>query len=458
MRSTKAQLLEAELMNSTPEHVYAWLKDRAEQSDEESYSGDEELEGALLSRGSALIDLGLARYGCSAAVVRKLLSDKRLRGAGNVHILGGSDQTSFNPTHLLRLAALSNCALMKHRGLLERMPQLLFSDDVLSSDLGPIREFVETAGPDEVLALFQNPTIHGEVLAKLYEKESPFDALSEERWQYLVMTTIGNLRLRAEYVGPMDGWAEYMHGRVFNEAWALAERVPTTPRWADILVRLLEETSPECFSIKDKTAVIQRWLIVGSSAETAKQPDTLRDSCYENGYLDDFGTVRLVLTKLLTDSEIQDLRSHDDIAMRCAFYKYGSPTRQELMDAYSREPKFLLNYALRNDAVWKRSETREALQELCWVAAKPDSDLSFPNAYQGHSDRLESEHPEWFREEHDVQQEEQHPLESLNAALKTLEAGQTGMLSQITALRVRMTVLFWITCIVLGFLILSRRW
>jgi hypothetical protein len=51
-----------------------------------------------------------------------------------------------------------------------------------------------------------------------------------------------------------------------------------------------------------------------------------------------------------------------------------------------------------------------------------------------------------------------HPLESLNAALKTLEAGQTGMLSQITALRVRMTVLFWITCIVLGFLILSRRW
>jgi hypothetical protein len=70
MRSTEAQLLEAELMNSTPEHVYGWLKNRAEQSDEESYSGDEELEGALLSRGSALIDLGLARHGCSAAVVR----------------------------------------------------------------------------------------------------------------------------------------------------------------------------------------------------------------------------------------------------------------------------------------------------------------------------------------------------------------------------------------------------
>ena len=82
MRSTEAQLLEAELMNSTPEHVYAWLKNRAEQSDEESYSGDEELEGALLTRGSALIDLGLARYGCSVAVVRKLLSDKRLRRAG----------------------------------------------------------------------------------------------------------------------------------------------------------------------------------------------------------------------------------------------------------------------------------------------------------------------------------------------------------------------------------------
>jgi hypothetical protein len=75
---------------------------------------------------------------------------------------------------------------MEHRAFTKQMPRLLFSDDVLSSDLEPIREFVETAGQDEVLTLFQNPTINGEVLAKLYERASPFNAISEERWQYLV--------------------------------------------------------------------------------------------------------------------------------------------------------------------------------------------------------------------------------------------------------------------------------
>jgi len=394
MRSTEAQLLEAELMNSTPEHVYAWLKRRAEASNGESYSGDEELEEAPLSRESDLVDLGLARYGFSGAVVRKLFSGDRRHSQGDAHILGRSDHAMLNMTRVLRLAVLSNRMLTKHT-LLERMPHILFGINWLSSDLEPIREFVTSAGADEIIALFHNPTIDDDVLAKLYKKERPFDSLSEERWQHLILASVGNPRLRAEYVGPMDGWAEYRHGCVFNEACALAEKVPTTKRWAEILVLLLQETSPEAFAIKDKMAVIQRWH-VSASGEADAEP--AEDSSSEDGYLDDFAAVRLVLVRLLSNSEIHGLRSHEDVAMRCAFYRYGNPTPEELREAHAREPKFLLNYALRNDAIWRRSETREVLRELCW-ADKSDHDLWFPNAYRDRSDRLKSEHPEWFQEE-----------------------------------------------------------
>src|SRR5262245_28709331 len=78
-RSVENQLLEAELMGCTPEHVYAWLKTRAAtvdayaaEGDEELEEGDEELEDALLRRSSPLIDLGLARYGFSIKVVKRL--------------------------------------------------------------------------------------------------------------------------------------------------------------------------------------------------------------------------------------------------------------------------------------------------------------------------------------------------------------------------------------------------
>jgi hypothetical protein len=455
MRSTEAQLLEAELMNSTPEHVYSWLRNRAEMSDnDEQYDGDEELEESLLKRGSPLIDLGLARYGHSATVVRRLFLDERCGGENNGQILGGSGHASVGAGRLLRLAALSNRTLMKHGGTLEKMPLVLFTDDVVFSDLEPIREFVEAADPDEVLALFQNPTIDGEVLAKLYEKEAPFERLGEERWQELIAATIGNPRLRADYVGPMDGWAEYMHGRVFNEAWALAQRVPTTVRWSRLLVRLLDETSSECFSIKDKMAAIRRWN-VPSSTGTEPRPNATEASQY--GYLDDFGSMRLVLAKLMSESEVHDLKNHEDVAMRCAFYVYGRLTRQDLLDAFSKEPRFLLNYALENKAIWRRSETRETLHELCLQAAKPDSDLWFANAYRTRSDRLETEHPEWFRESHGEQRElpsQPGPSNEL-IALKAVQAVQGDILNQILALRSRITVLLGVACI--AFALISFR-
>ena len=229
MPLTEERLLEAELMSSSPEHVYAWLKERAETTDEYRYTG-ENLEQVLLSRESDLIDLGLARYGFSCAVVKKLFSGKSSQG-GNAGLPGRSGTQVQDKAQVLRLAALSNRMVVRLGG---RMPYHLFRDDDWC-DLEPICEFVTSANADEMFAIFQNPTIDGDVLNTLYAKERPFDRVTDERWEFLIMATAGNPRLRTGYVGPMDGWAEYKHDRVSDRAWALAEKVPVTDRWASKL-------------------------------------------------------------------------------------------------------------------------------------------------------------------------------------------------------------------------------
>jgi hypothetical protein len=74
MTSIEKTLLKAELMASAPEYVLAWLRARADSSNTEplGIGGEDELELAFLTRGSGLIELGLARYGYSEVVIRKL--------------------------------------------------------------------------------------------------------------------------------------------------------------------------------------------------------------------------------------------------------------------------------------------------------------------------------------------------------------------------------------------------
>jgi hypothetical protein len=428
-------------MSSTPERVYAWLKERAETTGDYQYTG-EKLEQSLLSRESDLIDLGLARYGCSRAVVKNLFSGNPSREA-TAGMVGRCGHRKPDMAQVLRLAALSNRMLVR---LGAKMPYHLFRDDSLE-DLEPIREFVTSADPDEVFAMFQNPTIDGEVLAKLYSRERPFDSVNDDRWEFLIRATLANPRLQAAYVGPMDGWAEYKHGQVFEKAWALAEKVPITNRWANVLVQLLEVVSPEVYLIKDKMAVIQRWQ-VGSCTETVEQPDPSSD-----GFLDDFGTMRVILVRMLRNSEVERLKSHEDVALRCGFYRYGNPTQEDLIAGHAREPNLLLDHALWNDSVWSRKETRERLHTLCW--AERDLDLSFPNAYQEQSDRFEAEHPEWFKEDPSEGEKREHQSDLVNG-WKAIHAGQADILKGLADMRTRMTIVFSIACFVLAAILFRR--
>jgi hypothetical protein len=392
MRSIKDQLLEAELMSSAPEHVFAWLRRRADAPDEEACGGDDQLEAALLSRNSDLVDLGLAQYGRSVAVVRELFRRDCGKERQEALLLPLPDDPASNRPKALRLAALSNRVFAKRPWWSEALPQSLFGLERHSMNLDPIREFVIAASDDELNALFKNPSVDTGILMRLYWKFEPFDSLSEEEWQRLIKATIGNPRLSTEYVGPDTFGAEPEHDRVFNAAWNLAEKVPITDRWARILESLLSRTVPTALSISDKFAVIQRW-----RPKPIEEPDAerVKNLSPQDGYLDGFGRLRLTLARLLSGLEIEDLKQHDDVAMRCAFYLYGRPTAKDLMEAHAKEPEFLLCYVINNETVWKMSETREALWEVC-LHGKSQTDITALDTFVRRAWHLQRQHPDWF--------------------------------------------------------------
>jgi hypothetical protein len=367
MASIEDELLRTELMYSAPEHVHSWLKARAEQPD--AYAGDEQLEQALLTRKSDLIELGIARYGFSEAAVRELFLSAPATGHGRA----------------LRLAALSNRALAKRSGLIEPMPHRLFTDGHPAEypHEEALREFVTAAPIEEANALFQNPTIHDDVLVDLYGKEGVFSELSEERWKRLLGATVGNPRLKTKYSGPMDGYGEYSYGRVFDAAWRLAVKLPATKINALILCGLLDGTVPRASSIRNVVAVINRWRIdIGD-----QDSDLFRNP---------FFRLRYFLTQLLDQASLERSRLDEDVAVRCAFYNRCRMTPEFMQAAYTVEPLIFLDAALDNDAVWRSPETRELLKKLCWSEKKLD--MWYPNLYQGREERFRKKHLSWFEE------------------------------------------------------------
>jgi hypothetical protein len=339
---------------------------------------DDELEEALLTRNSTLINLGLARYSWNAKVVRRLFAT----GADN----------DENTWPVLRLAALSNQRL-------PNIPHVLFGIEFRTSE--PLRRFVTEATDDEVLALFTNPKIDSRFLGDLYAHEGVFDGLDESRWRTLIAASTRNPRLKTPH-STRDGWEGY--DVVFDQAWSLTARVSVTEEWAQVLSDLLEGIlggSFSLFSLKDRVAVIDRWRV----------PDTSPRGqfSHEIGYLDIFGYVRFLLGGLWFEPEL--CKESDDVALRCAYYRHGELGTEDLRAAFAREPKYFLNYGLDNHSLWADPQARQLLERLC------TGDLDRYGDFRTARDRFKEEHPKWFMAE---EEEKPDPFEKLGNQVQEL--------------------------------------
>lgn len=443
MRGYKTLIQEAELMAMTPETVAEFMKRRAGQSKDEARDDpvDEESEKALLGRKDPLIDLALARYGRHMEVVSWLFH-------------------AAEPGSSVRLACLSNTALGHE----------IFSSStvgLLGREPGPMAEWLVSASDNELVALFENPTLSDSFLRDLLERGESLESIDDDRLCRIVSILHRNPRMRTlrddDY---MDGWAEYSYQSVFGAAWKLAETVSTNERWAFSLGWLYEQLETDAFSIKEPLTLAARWHAAPDDTE-ANERQTKDHAIGSLGNMERVrkGLARLALSK---DSELLvELLASDDVAFRAAAYSAGRLNANQLRAGYEKDGELVFTEAIHNMLLWRAQATRQALHDFAWDMVRNDklSDLMGANQFNWMEKYVRKKHPAWFADEEQGDGPSYDDVDDQSPATKAdiatisghMDRQSQGMDAIGQALRGLMSRTGWIWWFSLGALVVSLQ-
>jgi hypothetical protein len=178
--SFETKLVEARLIASSAEAVYAWWEVREQTNilgvvDE---LDEEYLASALLKRHDQLIALALARFAASTETVQAAF-------------VKGEDPQF----RVLRLAALSN---------LRCSPEWVQSTFVNGES--EFAEWIANATSIELEAFLANPRIGDALIAKLLRRQEFYQLLSDERLRLIVDCLCSNPRMREKGKEQYDGY------------------------------------------------------------------------------------------------------------------------------------------------------------------------------------------------------------------------------------------------------------
>jgi hypothetical protein len=396
MRELNAVLLEAQLVNSSPEYVYEWLRSHAE-GQKAVDDLDEEAEKALLMRQQPLVDLGLARYGGSQEVLRRLFRESTASSSSDAESSFHSERGLWihgksSATSAARLAVLTNQIVNRAHfvawgGSRDTLPVFLFNNDE------ELQAFLANATNLELAALLRNPNIDDDFLASLFDHAKWFANLEESRWRLLIAACTRNPRLSAKEQTTEDGSGDYFFNHVFAAAWRLCAKVPVTVEWAAVLSALLTATTAAGWSFKqaDIPSVIERWRVPEEACGESRRFRGLP----KYGILNEFENVRLQLARLFRPPRLELLRTDDDIALRCAFYANGCMSADQIAAAFDKDREYFLAAALRNERIWRSADSREALTDQFQKSSNEGGSLE----YWPQEEMMRSEHPDWFKDD-----------------------------------------------------------
>jgi hypothetical protein len=335
----------ARLLASSPEAVFEDMRRAAEgRRSLLSTALDEELETALGQRHEPLIDLALAQFGTSRAVVAPLLA------VGLSKPSGPSDAAHRRG---LRVACYANTQLdsfLSH-GLLHELAAPQTKARILAS-----------GALDEMAVLLRNPAVGDEALADLYRKAGPFQKLSDERWRRLVELAADNPRIVApgdEEHGPDWGFWD-IHKALFE----LVVSAPVTDEWCRVLHRTLVRVHPPTVAIKVPiNPTLQKW-----EAFEAKdyKGDPAEGEFTDLPLAEEFRCiVAAVYGTRLVDSAYERAGTPNSATLpeRCAYYAGASLTKKEVAQFSARDgAAFGLAFSFNESAMCSR-ESREAFEE-----------------------------------------------------------------------------------------------
>jgi hypothetical protein len=316
-RSYKAIIKQAELLAMSPEAVCSFLKAQAVQSETEVLTDgfDREAELALAGRNDPLISLALAQYARNSETVKALA------------LFDGGE-----PAQAMRLAALSNAVAAKQ--LLSHFPVAVLGGEAMAAD------WASNAAQEELAALFLNPNLGDDFLRNVLSAKKPWDTIPDEQFMWIVTYLAHNERMKKPYASKHydEGYANYTYNAVFDAAWGLAARAPTTPRWANALGWLFNDMVTEGHSIGNPLELAVRWQLDPGDAEAVEK----ETKDVKMGWLSGHQRVRKGLARLALKTDpklLPKLLCSDDLALRCAAYAEGSLTPKQLSAASQRDGK-----------------------------------------------------------------------------------------------------------------------
>jgi hypothetical protein len=378
VREPAITILDAELAVSSSERVLSWLQIRAKSAHNSTPEFDAQVEATLLARQDPLINLGLAQYGIEDRTLKTLFD-------------------SADPVHrtAVRLAVLSNEAIQKH--------QAYHTGNLIEALIGykaNVGEWLATLSNEELRALFKNPRLSDDFLIDFLAQKKGWNELDERKQLFVLKTLAQNPRLSARYKSIiMNGYAEYKHGAVFSAAWDLAKSAPVKIQWCWVLSELWSHTAPSS-SIEAPLEVAKRWFPDPADERVSEA----EQKSIESGYLGAFGQVRSQLARIAVDksasgAKLDNLLTHEDLPVRLAACRYGNLTADQIQAAVVRDPKFVFDQVVRNEALWRRLPTRETLKALAWEQPDPGSHMDAPNMYKYMEAEFRQKYPQWFEGE-----------------------------------------------------------
>ena len=389
-RSTQILIKEAELVSSSNDYIANYYLNLSKSVGKiEVLDLDSETEDKLLLRNDAFIDITLAQYCLFHETARKIF------------------EKSFSDNNLtLKLACVSNTSFGRTRWGAYELPLALFQN----SNKEDLKAWFTTISSKEIDALFRNETIDDSFLTDFISFENGlWNVLDEVKQLQALHSIYYNSRVGKRYEGPMDGYAEYLHGKLFSVIWDLAKKLPVEKKWANALGNLLEKTHDSRYEF-DSLAVAERWNVV-EPEEKKKQ------------FLSSFESVRFSIYKDI----IQNLYGKDktnkihyaneDIAYRACAYVQKDMNEDDIQDAYKKDKLLAIEYILRNLSVWRNTKTRQVLHDICWDADGTINDnyLDCANMYNWKEEELSKKYPDWFADKIEVEVDEDDKL--LNVGL-----------------------------------------
>lgn len=341
------------LLHSSPNEVFNWLEANKPIKKKSIFDSDrEELEKALIARNEPLINLGLALFGFEANT--------------GIALFQKEDTT-------IKKAVLAGTTVGSGLG------------NTWVESSGELNKLLDRFDKELLVSFIANENIKDSLLTDLYERKAPFDRLDDEKWYTLLWASIGNRRISTPYDDSwMDGFGEYLYGRVFSTAWKLFEVLPVDKESAALLAHLGEKLVPDKPHDMDVLAVIKRWHI--------EEKDE---------HVDYFELCRLAIANLIKEFEEQfkSFKDSDDIALRLSYYRrYRAHKPENVRELFEKDNDKFLDEALNNKNLFQTEDIRDELRQCCWDYKDPHHDLLYPNIFNSRVEYYTKEHPEWFKD------------------------------------------------------------